>query len=212
MCASVNHSLWSTLHPEIRSLRKLKALCCTTIHSKHKADPCKTDKWNTGVFKSSWKVWCYLNKHLANGGASFVGSAIDRHGLPVSGELQSEFLLHQLLDDLRSRSTKYSDIRIAAMTSNTRNHFGNKCGLPQPHNPLGLQPTHNMQVEMSNLPSYKRSPSQPWKGPSVVCQTRSFSPPGKWGRSLWLHPPSRTPLWPDRKKFFRNVWKMLFDK
>lgn len=55
----------------------------------------------------------HLDKHLANRGTSFVGSAVHRHGLPVSGELESEFLLHQLFDDLRE--TYYSKMR--AITS-----------------------------------------------------------------------------------------------
>ena len=44
----------------------------------------------------------YLDKHLAHGGA-IVGGAVDRHGLPVSGELQGELLPHQLLDYLIRR-------------------------------------------------------------------------------------------------------------
>lgn len=41
----------------------------------------------------------HLHKHLALG-ARFDRGAIDGHGLAVTGELQSELLLHQLLDDL----------------------------------------------------------------------------------------------------------------
>lgn len=40
-----------------------------------------------------------LHKHL---GATIAlsGSAVHRHGLPVTGELQSDILLHELLDHL----------------------------------------------------------------------------------------------------------------
>lgn len=41
----------------------------------------------------------YLNKHLALG-SCFDRSAVDGHGLAVTGELQSELLLHQLPDYL----------------------------------------------------------------------------------------------------------------
>lgn len=43
-------------------------------------------------------VWAYLDKHFAHG--TVFGGAVNGHGLPVSGELQGEVLLHQLLDDL----------------------------------------------------------------------------------------------------------------
>lgn len=46
-------------------------------------------------------VGAYLDKHFAHG--AVFGGAVHRHGLPVSGELQGEVLLHQLLDDLRSQ-------------------------------------------------------------------------------------------------------------
>lgn len=45
----------------------------------------------------------YLDEHLADGGAGLVGGAVHRHRLPVSGELQGELLLHQLLDHLGER-------------------------------------------------------------------------------------------------------------
>lgn len=40
-----------------------------------------------------------LHEHL---GATIAlsGGAVHRHGLPVTGELQGEVLVHQLLDDL----------------------------------------------------------------------------------------------------------------
>lgn len=36
----------------------------------------------------------------------FCWGAINRHGLSVTGELQSEFLLHELFDHLQKRTAK----------------------------------------------------------------------------------------------------------
>lgn len=46
-----------------------------------------------------------LNKHLVAhwGLGGFGRGAVDRHGLPVTRELQSELLFHQLLHHLRDR-------------------------------------------------------------------------------------------------------------
>lgn len=41
----------------------------------------------------------HLHKHLGTT-ITLGGSAVHRHGLPVTGELQSDILLHELLDDL----------------------------------------------------------------------------------------------------------------
>lgn len=45
------------------------------------------------------KTETYLHKHL---GATITlgGSAVHRHGLPVTGELKSDVLLHEMLDHL----------------------------------------------------------------------------------------------------------------
>ncbi len=40
-----------------------------------------------------------LHKHLG-ATVTLSGSAVHRHGLPVTGELQSDVLLHELLDHL----------------------------------------------------------------------------------------------------------------
>ncbi len=50
-------------------------------------------------------VFKYLDKHLALR-VRAIGSAVHRHGLPVSGKLQCEFFLHQLFDNLREISKK----------------------------------------------------------------------------------------------------------
>lgn len=49
-----------------------------------------------------------LNKHLVSRGrpVEFIGGTEDRHGLPVSGELQGELLPHQLLDHLVGSEAK----------------------------------------------------------------------------------------------------------
>ena len=41
----------------------------------------------------------YLDEHLG-ATIALAWGAVHRHGLPVTGELQGEVLLHQLLDDL----------------------------------------------------------------------------------------------------------------
>lgn len=51
------------------------------------------------IFKCACKIQSYFDEHLALG-ARFDRGAIDRHGLPVSRELQGELLLHQLSDHL----------------------------------------------------------------------------------------------------------------
>lgn len=51
----------------------------------------------------------YLDKHLALR-VQAIGSAVYRHGLPVSGKLQGEFFLHQLFDNLRERSKQKMEI------------------------------------------------------------------------------------------------------
>lgn len=40
-----------------------------------------------------------LHKHLGTT-IALSGSAVDRHGLPVTGEFQGDVLLHELLDHL----------------------------------------------------------------------------------------------------------------
>lgn len=49
----------------------------------------------------------YLHKHLGSGHGLgvFVGEAENRHGLPVSGKLQCQLLLHQLFNDLKVKSS-----------------------------------------------------------------------------------------------------------
>ena len=64
--------------------------------------PCReflVSTWST-IQAILWVAHRYLDEHLADGGAGLVGGAVHRHGLPVSGELQGEFLLHQLHDHL----------------------------------------------------------------------------------------------------------------
>lgn len=55
------------------------------------------------MFTTTCFFSAYLYKHFAHGGTGFVWSAVDRHGLPVSGELKSALLLHQLFDYLMQR-------------------------------------------------------------------------------------------------------------
>lgn len=57
----------------------------------------KSSKVLTKAIKETEKT--DLHKHL---GTTFTlrGGAVHRHGLPVTGELQSEVLLHELLDHL----------------------------------------------------------------------------------------------------------------
>lgn len=204
MCASVNHSLWSTLQPEM-SLRKLQVHCYTTTHFKSSL------VWNTGVLKSPWKMWCYLNKHLANGWASFVGSTVHWHGLSVSGELQSELLFHQLFDDLRHRK-KESNKLLRDESCHYIKHRKPIWKLMWASTTTWPTRGCNQLIicgwKCINIPSCTRSLSQPWKGPSVVCRTHSFSPPDMLEQSLWLLPPSRTHLWPDIE---RNSLELLFD-
>lgn len=54
----------------------------------------------------------YLDKHLAHGRTRLVGGAVDRHGLPVSGELQGDLLPHQLLDDLVRQKDRQSETNL----------------------------------------------------------------------------------------------------
>lgn len=41
----------------------------------------------------------HLHEHLG-AAVALGGGAVHRHGLPVTGELQGDVLLHELLDDL----------------------------------------------------------------------------------------------------------------
>ncbi len=53
-------------------------------------------------------ILVYLDKHLAHW-RTIVGGAVDRHGLPVSGELQGELFPHQLLDHLIRHQDRQSE-------------------------------------------------------------------------------------------------------
>lgn len=91
--ASINNSLWGPLSCRAKM---------SNIHSKAE-DQIKSKAMHKSEDKTSPPFLCcsvYLDKHFAHGRTGLVGGAVDRHGLPVSRELQSELLLHQLLDHL----------------------------------------------------------------------------------------------------------------
>lgn len=68
-------------------------------------------KWLCFVWVSSSDITAsvllsHLYKHLANRGASLVGSTVHWHGLPVSGEFQRKLFLHKLLNHLQWKTHK----------------------------------------------------------------------------------------------------------
>lgn len=119
----------------------------------------------------------HLDKHFAHG--AVFGGAVNGHGLPVSGELQGEVLLHQLLDDLmgqtegRGEKGKPADCR----------RVGGGC----------------------RSPSCRRSPDRSLTGCRRRCRRRSFSPRGRSAPSRWPRPPSRTRLSPERVRNTQNL-------
>ena len=94
-------------------------------HDPYFTCPAQNVCWNNTATQPEWKdikAGCsgYLDKHLANGGAGFVGGAVHRHGLPVPWELQCELFLHQLLNYLRKRHKHYM-LLTKLITIKTRN-------------------------------------------------------------------------------------------
>lgn len=128
----------------------------------------------------------YLHKHLANWGACFVRSTVHRHRLPVSGKFQGKLFLHQLLDHLNMQQNP-----------TTNKNFSNKvksCTF------LHNDRRKSRLKAFNYIQNCRRWLAQPWRGLSRLYQTRSSSQPGMWEPSLWPHPPSRTHLWPGKKK------------
>lgn len=61
----------------------------------------------------------HFDKHLAShwGFGGLGRRAVNRHGLPVSGELQCELLFHQLLHHLFENEGKESTNKVESITS-----------------------------------------------------------------------------------------------
>lgn len=78
-------------HPRGHPEEKMGRLFCVMLN----VSECLTK----GCENEESKTETYLHKHL---GATITlgGSAVHRHGLPVTGELKSDVLLHEMLDHL----------------------------------------------------------------------------------------------------------------